>query len=235
MSKDYRDHIPGEYPEPEDRMNAKDFPPVDRLFVYGEDFYMPESMDDLRYEYSFPSGVELKDLKGRKVPPLGLSYISKAGGGGKQGFVYRPGTFFEDKVTIGKPLGKTVTELTLAREDKKNQAILDNMSKALTEHGHKIDGNSSSEVLGTLAYVLTDKLLDDKAPVKELRLWYGDTLKILTSKEETIKDNKEKLALELGIKSMDVLKGYLDGIDKAIADQKGETIELYDVSEDGLE
>ena len=108
---DYKDKIDGEFPEPQDRKTAKDFPPLERLFIYGEDIPVPESKEQLRYEYPFPDDIGLKDLEGKKVPPLGLSYISKAGGGGKWGFVYQPGTFFEDTVTIGKKDGVSQTEI----------------------------------------------------------------------------------------------------------------------------
>lgn len=232
MSKDYKNFIEGKYPEPKDRMNVKDYPKPEELFIYGEDIPVPTTEEELRYKYPFPPGVELKDLEGRRVPPFGLSYVSKAGGGGKRGFVYKPGTFFENKVTINKELGKTTKELTLVKAEHQEQAMLDNIGKALAEDGHKLDGTASADVLGKLAYVLTKKLLDDDAPVRELRMWYGDIVKTLVSKQETIKNTRDTLTLEIGKMNIKMLDKLLDGVDGLIADKQDEELldlELHDV------
>ena len=226
-----------EYPEPKDRMGVKDFPSGDELLVYGEDLPIPTSKEELRCKYNEDdrNPLKLEDLNGYKVPPLGLKYVAKHGGGGKQGFIYKPGTFRENKSTFGMELGVTSAEGNLIREEGKEQATVDGILKAFDEGKIEISGRTPADVLGTLAYVVTKRLLnkEDKVPAKELRLWYTDVLKVLTSKQETVERARENVAAQMGMKNAETLDVAIKALTELIADKKGEVVEaeFYDVSE----
>ncbi len=233
---DYKNYEEGKYPEPADRRVKKDYPEKEQLFVYGEDFPMPESMDDLRCTYNeddrFP--LELEELRGFKVPPLGMSYVSTIGGGGRLGMSFRPGTFRKNRGTIGKEFGKTTTELTLIQADKKEQAMLSALAKGMDKHGIKITGSSSADTLEAFWTVVVERLLDPDTPIRELRLaGLTDIPKILSAKKESADKARENVAAEFGKMSMKVLVKMLGGVDGLIADKKGEIvdIELHDVGD----
>ena len=235
---DYKNHEPGKYLEPEDRKTAKDFPSLEELFIYGEDIPVPGTVDELRYKYPFPPGVELKDLEGRKVPPLGLSYISKAGGGGRWGFVYQPGTFFEDKVTINKELGKSTAELTIIREQSIKNKAVQGMAALFEEKGlasfkdtESLDGEVVAAGL-KWAFEMIEKSKNPREALNFIKYFWDK----IEHKDKVLDSlaAREGKALDFGIMTMKMLDEKLAGLDTLIAREKGEVVdtEFFDVSGD---
>jgi len=236
---DYKGYVKGKYPEPEDRRTRKDFPTVDELCVYGVDIPVPTSLNELRCRYNEKSPVPplvLSDLEGYKVPPLGLSSVSVIGGGSKQGWIYRAGTFRKDTRTIGKELGRTSAELIMYREEALQEKISNAIADSFIKNGMKIDGRTSADVIAAIARHATDRLLSEDAPVKEVRLWYTDLIKTLGDKDKTVADARERAALGLATIQAGSLDESLAIIREMIAEKKKEKVidaeegTFYDVS-----
>ena len=240
---DYKDYQPEKYPDPLDRLAVKDFPAEDELFTYGVGIPVPTSREELRCTYNEDdrNPLRLEDLVGYKVPPFGLKYVAKHGGGGKQGFIYKPGTFRQNRSTFGMELGVTPDGANLIRESKRQEAVIDGIIRAFDKNEIEYSGNTPADVLGTLTFVTLDRLLDKDAPVKELRLAaFTDILKVLTTKEETVERARENVAAQMGMKNAETLDVAIKALTELIADKKGEVIdaedgEFYDVSEEGEE
>ncbi len=225
---DYKNFIENKYPEPKDRLTGKDFPNADELFVYGEDMPIPESTEELRCRYNeddrFP--LVFTDLKGYKIPPLGLTAVWVNGGGGKKGFAYPPGTFREDKFTMNKELGANVEQVLAIREDLRTERMVEGICKSFEEHGIIIDGRSKTEVLGAMAKVAMDKVFDDKS-AREARMFVETMYKILGQKEEN-KEKRESKAVDLAGQSMELVQQVLEWTEA----QKGDIVELEFVEDD---
>ena len=219
---DYKNFEEGKYPEPENRKTAKDFPGLDELFVYGVDVPVPSSMDELRCRYNPDPRVPLvlADLEGYKVPPLGMASVAKHGSGHRQGILYPPGTFRENRHTFNKELGVNPVEANIIRKDSQIEAIKSGLLKAYKENNIKISGNSTAEVLGTFTYVVADKLLKDEAPVKELRLLWEKTVSLLSASEESADKLREVYTTQLGIKSLDAANNMIEALNNIIAEKK---------------
>jgi len=229
---DYRDCVPNEYPEPADRMNAKDYPPSDRLYVYGEDFPMPESMADLRCKYNederFP--LTLEELEGFKVPPLGMTAVSTAGGGHKQGYLYKFGTFREDRSSMNKEFGIQHTDAMDIWQDKRTEAIYAGFAQSFEEHGYVLNGHEKIKVLAPMAKVALDKAFEGSA--REMRMMLEYAYKIQGTKEKDEDGRKDK-ALDLASQSFDTVQKFLELAEKEIAKKEAPVIEaeLYDVED----
>ena len=137
---DYRNSEEGKYPPPEERYHPN-YPKADELGVYGVDLPVPETEEDLRCPYNIPEWLELKDLEGYKIPPLGYVKVLASGAGtvrmesGSYPYYYPPGTFLENKVTIGKELGPTHAEITIARSAARKEALAQGAIEAIEELG----------------------------------------------------------------------------------------------------
>ena len=234
---DYKGYEPEKYPEPSDRAGVKDFPREEELFTYGEDIPIPASREELRCKYNEDerNPLRLEDLTGYKVPPFGLKYVARHGGGGKQGFIYKPGTFRENRSTFGMELGVTPAEGNLIREDKRQEAVINGIIRAFDKNEIEYSGKTPADVLGTLTFVTLDRLLDPAAPVKELRLAaFTDILKVLTSKEETVERARENVAVQMGMKNAETLDVAIKALTELIADKKGKVIEAEFVGEESI-
>lgn len=184
-------------PEPEDRRIASDFPPVDELYTYGEDFPAPTSMGELRGNYNEDdrNPLELGDLEGYCVPPLGLKTIGVNGSGfqPRGGWIYPPGTFRENKYTIDKELGVTHKEITTAREVAKKNAIVTGVVEAIEELGLAALDNikdKDAQVIGELFKQVIIMAVESKNPRELLNATkYID--KRLADKDEAIIRNRE--------------------------------------------
>lgn len=230
---------PDKYPPPEERHCKADFPAEDELYTYGVDFPIPEAFSDLRCTYNEKEPtppLQLEELRGYKVPPLGIDTVWVNGVGAKlgaAGMMYKPGTFREDRHTAGKEFGKMGIELATIREDNKAKAIINGITEALDKHEIEIKGDTTADVLQALTFVTLDRLLDPNTPAKELRIaTFENILKELTRKEEIVERNRERVAEAMGMKSMEQLDQALDAINKLIDERKGEVIDTvpYDVS-----
>jgi hypothetical protein len=235
---DYKDKIPGKYPDPKDRMVAKDFPSPGELFTYGEDFPMPESMDDLRCRYNEDERVEdgelvnplvLDNLSGYKVPPLGLTAVYMHGGGGKKGFAYPPGTFRENKHTMNMELGSTPEKALEIREDNRVKKMIAGIREALEERDYEFDGRTNADVLGMVTKVAMLKVIDDDS-AREARMFVELMYKILGTKEDN-KERREDKAFDLASQSMEAVQQVLDYTEKML-NKDVVDIPVYDVDED---
>ena len=127
------------------------YPSVDELKTYGVDAPLPESEEELLCEYKFHEGDEelgippitYKDLEGYAVPPEGI-YVTRAGGGKdvvRHTFVYPPGTFFENRVTINKPMGAQHTDIIRITAENRKNAITQGAVEAFEEMGLAVFDN----------------------------------------------------------------------------------------------
>lgn len=200
---DYKDYEEGKYPDPEERVMPDDFPSVDELFVYGADIDCPETEEDLRCKYNFPPPhpdvqvPTIESLEGYRVPPFGLSLVTKLGGGMKGSkFIYGPGTFFEDMYGIEKALGPTNAELIVKREEQRKNAMIDGMADFLEEKGLlEAVGtikDKDAEVIRALFRLALEFIHKSENP-KEARLLANDIADRLALKDESIDRNKGKL------------------------------------------
>ena len=240
---DYKDYEEGKYPEPEDRVSKDDFPPAEDLFVYGEDVPIPESFEELRCKYNLDdrNPLVLEDLEGYKVPPLGLTTVSKNGGGfqakRKGGWVYPPDTFRKNKYGINMELGATHDAITIARERKakeaQTEAIITFLKDKLGDEMDFEDANtfkSAKAVEGLMLWSL--QMIDDKQAAREavrVMEWY---VKQQQHKDDIIDRHKEKEmtfseALEF-VKQVKE-KGILDNpVDITVVEGEIEDIEELD-------
>lgn len=128
----------------EERMTKDTFPPISELYVYGEDVPVPESVEELRCRYNENDRtppLELHELEGYHVPPLGIVSVGVHGSGqraGRSGMIYPAGTFREDRHTIGKELGASGAEMALARERQRKDAVVDAMAILFEDKGYAI-------------------------------------------------------------------------------------------------
>lgn len=223
--KDYKSFVPGKYPEPEDRMRKVTFPSEDELFTYGDDFPMPESMEDLRCEYKederFP--LVLADLEGYKVPPLGLTCVSASGSGHKHGIIYTPGVLREDKTRFGKEFGMTSADAVTIREDKKAAEIVAGIRRSFDKQGVVLYGHSTPEILGAMAEVVMDKVFDEPS-AREARMFLKDMTELLIAKEEGAKKKESALTIEEA-------RALLKITEQAMANKQGEVIDVEFVDE----
>ncbi len=240
---DYKNYEEGKYPEPQDRMNAKDFPSLEELFVYGEDIPVPMMEQQLRCKYNVDerSPLVLSELEGFKVPPLGLTYVAKHGGGGKQGMAYAPGTFRENKHTLNKEFGATQIQTVVIREQNIKDKVVDGMLALFKDKGlAALDDieNMDAEVVAAMMKWSVN-MIDDKQSPKEavaLTKYLWDKIE----HKDKILDGlaaREGKALEVAGKSMDVMVAYLKQIERDIASKKGEIVDViaYDVGEPDTE
>lgn len=227
--KDYKNFEPNKYPEPADRKSAKDFPDKSELFVYGVDIPVPKTEDELRCEYRMEgSGLTLADLDGYRVPPLGLKFVTKLGGGYGYGwgFIYGMNTFFENVYGIDKPLGKTQPEMMLARVQVRRDAEVAGYVKRLEEEGFDILGSEQGldvETTRALAYLALDFIISDKSG-KEMRQLFNDFCKRQAHKAEMVDRHSgvEEVA-KMG-------KAGYEAIDKAyeLLEKEREKLEAYE-------
>ena len=182
--KDYRNYKDGKYPLPIDRCVASDFPAIEELFVYGEDFDIPVSFEDLRGKYNEDerNPLALEDLKGYRVPPLGLHTIGKNGSGFQPkrdkrggGWIYPAGTFRDNLYKPNALLGPTTSEMVASREEKRKDAQTNAVMAFLSKkyEGEELDviltdvSKSKEEraVQGMLLWAL--QMIDDKGAARE--------------------------------------------------------------------
>ena len=227
--QDYKNYTEGKYPEPADRKSAKDFPTLDELFVYGVDFPMPESTDDLRCEYRMEgSGLTLADLEGYRVPPLGLKFVTKLGGGYVYGwgFIYGMNTFFENMYGIDKPLGVSQPEMMLARVQVRRDAEVAGYVKRLEEEGFDILGSEQKvdiEVTEALAYLALDFIISDKNS-KDMRQLFNDYWKRQVHKAEMVARHSDvKEVAKFGTASFEAMDKALELLEK-----EREKLEAYE-------
>ena len=197
---DHKD--PNLYPEPEDRYLPSDFPPIEMLYIYGKDIPVPESIDDLRCEYRFPEDIGLADLDGYRVPPYGLAFVTKAGGGYKKppsgagGWIYPAGTFFRDDYTLNKPKGVNNAEMVVYREEARKNAMVDGAISAFEEMGLAVFDNIKEKdpsLIQELTKQTVKIVFGSENPRESINLLKFITEK-LADKDEAINNNKSKSA-----------------------------------------
>lgn len=209
MTYDYNNYEPGRFPDPKERRRSTDFPPVHDLGTYGVDLPVPTTRDDLRCRYNETPAIPLvlSELDGYRIPPLGLLSVGVGGSGHAKGFIYPNGVFRPDVVSIGQLHGANTNDLQVARADAKTKAITTGIQEAFQEAGREITGKTDADTLQAFAKLVTEKALDDDAPLREVRMWYNDVHKIMTSAEE-VKAERNSLRRkmeELGIQALDVI------------------------------
>ncbi len=227
---EYKNFEPNKYPKPEDRKDAKDYPSVDELLIYGVDIPVPETKAGLRCEYRMEgSGLTLKDLDGYPVPPFGLGFVTKLGGGyGKVwGFIYGPNTFFENKYGIDAEFGKTQPEMMLARVQVRRDAEVAGYVRRLNEiEGFDILGSEQGvdvETTEALAYLALDFIISDRSG-KEMRQLFNDFCKRQAHKAEMVaKHSDVEEVAKMG-------KAGYEAIDKAyeLLEKEREKLEAYE-------
>ena len=234
--KDYKDYIEGKYPEPEDRRKPKDFPSLDELYTYGYDFAMPESFDELRCQYNEDerNSLVLADLSGYKVPPLGLGLVAKHGGGNMRGFIYPPGTFRENKSTIGKELGFTAIELTDMREQARRDNVVNAMANLFEEKGlatFDVIKDKDPQLIAAAMSWAFEKIDQSDNPKEALNFvkYMWDKL----GSKDTVGDREGKV-VDLATTSMKTIDAALVALTKIIEEKQGEVITTvpFDVTGD---
>ena len=184
-----------------------EYPKVSDLQVYGIDVPLPESEEDLVCEYRWHEGSEelgippvtFRDLEGYRVPPDGV-YVTRAGGGKRDGthqYVYPPGTFFENRVTMNKPMGVTHDELMAIREEKAKEAqvnaVIAFLEYKLGDDLNFTDANKFRNEVAVEGLVLWAlKMIDEKGAAREARSFVEWYVKQQQKKEEVISRHREK-------------------------------------------
>ncbi len=220
------------------RKSKKDFPLVSDLPRYGVDIPVPTSVDELKCVYNEDerTPLDLAELEGYCIPPEGIVRVWVNGVGARAGrgpMMYRPGTFREDKVTIGKEFGTTNKELLIAREQSKKDAIIDAVSIYL-EDNKKLTldtlKDKDPQVIAA-AVIWALGIIDKSGSPREafnFMKWLDSKLE---QKGEVLDKLKGDKALDLATASVKMLDKYLVGIDELIESKKGEIVDIPFVGE----
>jgi len=171
----------GDKEYPKERLKVADFPSKEELFVYGDDYPMPESLDDLKCEYREKEGtppLKLEELRGYCVPPDGIIYVTVNGMGMKAGtpIVYGVNTFRENRHGLGMELGISHKDAIIKREQSRRDAETRGYIKRLEEEGiATLDNTKAMDVqtLEALAYFALDFIMK-KEDGREMRQLYND-------------------------------------------------------------
>lgn len=191
-----------EYPLDE-RKKKETFPPINRLLVYGEDVPLPETFDELRCTYTNNERtppLELHELEGFCVPPLGLTHVL-SNGAGKCGryYVYKPGTFRADRHSSGLELGLTGRELAIAKHKKHKEAIEDAIAETFEEKGLDIFNSLYDKDSAVIAAMFkwAMKMIDESDNAREAINFIKLTLSRLDHQVDALDNLKEKPALSV--------------------------------------
>ena len=197
--------------------------------MYGIDIPVPKTKDELRCEYRMEeAGLTLKDLDGYKVPPLGLKFVTKLGGGYGYGwgFIYGMNTFFENRYGIDKELGKTHSEMMLARVQVRKDAEVAGYVRRLEEEGIDILGSEQELDVKTTearAYLALDFIITDKNS-KEMRQLFNDFCKRQVHKAEMVARHSDvKEVAKFGTASFAAMDKALELLEK-----EREKLEAYE-------
>ena len=199
--RDYKDFIPGKYPEPDKRILKTDFPPVSELYRYGEDVAPPACIEEFVCKYNEKEGTPplvLPDgLVGYCVPPKGIVTITVNGQGlraGKAGWIYPPGTFREDKHTIGKELGTSNKELVIAREEARRDSFEAGVISVLEDKGvlelDVLRDKSPQVIEGLAAWAM--KMIDDKEASRDAVNFLKLYVDKIDHKDKVLRDLREE-------------------------------------------
>ena len=184
-----------EYPEPDKRILKADFPSVSELYRYGDEVPVPACVEELRCKYTEKEPtppLKLEELEGYYVPPLGIVTVSASGQGlraGKAGWIYKAGTFREDRHTIGKELGTTNTELVIAREQARRDSFEAGVISVLEDKGvlelDILKDKSPQVIEGLAAWAM--KMIDDKEASRDAVNFVKLYLDKIAHKDEVLK------------------------------------------------
>jgi hypothetical protein len=133
--------------------------------------------------------------------------------------MYRPGTFRENKHTIGKEYGAETDNMLAIRDSTKVERIADGIRQSFEEHGVIIDGRENADILGAVAKVVMDKVFDDTSSREAIKL-LGMMDKMFFGGES--KEKQASKVFDLAKESMDVVKDVLAWTEK----MKGEIIDV---------
>jgi hypothetical protein len=237
---DYLNYEDGKYPEPEDRCIASDFPKPEELYTYGVDFPMPESFDDLRGHYNErdEAPLVLEDLRGYKVPPLGLHTIGVNGNGFQPkrderggGFIYGPDTFRKDLFGINKALGPRHEDMVAVREENRKNAVIDALASLFESEGYtQIDvlKEKDPQVMAagiSWVFKMINASKNEREALNFLKFIWEKT----EYKEDVLARLKERsLAARLAGQSMELVDKLLDELDDER--RRREAYESVDIS-----
>ena len=104
---------------------------------------------------------------------------------------------------------------------------MDGINEAFEEADREITANTDAGTLKAFAKLVTSKALEDDAPLREVRMWFNDVHKIVTSQDEIIEDRNSlrRKVEELGLKALDVV---LQETDRAIKKKEEEARNIID-------
>jgi len=205
-----------------EQITKAELPTVEELPRYTKDT-APTSIEELKCLYKEDDRTPLvlpDSLIGYCVPPEGIVSVWVNGVGARAGrgpMMYAPGTFREDRHTIGKELGAETDDMLALRESSKVKKIADGIRQSFEEHGVIIDGRENADILGAVAKVVMDKVFDDTSSREAIKL-LGMMDKMFFGGES--KEKQAGKVIDLAKESMDVVKDVL----KWTEAQRGEII-----------
>ena len=173
--------------------------------------------------------MKLVELDGYCVPPKGIVTVSVNGQGiraGKAGWIYPPGTFRENRHTIGKELGVSSVGAVTAREQARKDAIIEGVAAYFEgKNTLTLDTLRDKDPQVIAACVIWALGIIDEAQSPREALNFAKWLKKeVTHKEEVLGKLKGEENAMAGL-AMNVIDAILDRTDKEIARATGDVVE----------